>query len=146
MSETENGSNHTRYLLVEDDDDHAALVERNLRRGRVGNVVDRVSNGVDALAYLRRQGSFVDRPRPDIVILDLKLPKLDGHEVLDTIKKDATLSSIPVIVLSTSDAEEDRVKSYQLHANSYLVKPLDFEQFRQLIYDLSYYWGACNRP
>ncbi len=134
------------FLLVEDDDDHAHLVSRNLRKSRVVNQIVRVADGADALAFLRREGEYADAARPDVVLLDLKLPKVDGHEVLTAIKSDAELQDIPVVVLTTSDAETDRAKAYHLHANSYLVKPLDFEQFRKMVQELSFYWGVWNRP
>lgn len=135
-----------RFLLVEDDDDHAFLVERNLDRERVGNVLTRVKDGADALAYLRAEAPFEDRELPNVILLDLRLPKLDGHEVLKVIKADPELAKIPVVVMTTSDAERDRAMAYELHVNSYLVKPLDFEQFRQMVRDLSLYWGVWNQP
>ena len=134
------------FLLVEDDDDHAFLVERNLERERVGNVLDRVRDGAEALAYLRREAPFEDSPRPDVILLDLRLPKLDGHEVLEIIKRDPELTTIPVVVMTTSDAERDRSRAYEQNVNSYLVKPVDFEKFRQMVRDLSLYWGVWNRP
>ena len=134
-----------RVLLVEDDDGHAKITVRSLQQNRVTNVVDRVVDGVEAMAYLRQQGPFGDRPRPDVILLDLKLPRMDGHEVLAQIKRDPELKTIPVIVLTTSDAEGDRARAYDEHANSYLVKPVDFEKFRQMVNDLSFYWGVWNR-
>ena len=134
------------FLLVEDDDDHAAIVLRTLQRNRVGNTVDRVADGQQALDYLRGTTQFAGRPRPDVILLDLKLPKVDGHEVLETIKNDPQFSSIPTVVLTTSDAEVDRMRAYSNHANSYLVKPVDFHRFRQMVDDLNLYWGVWNRP
>ncbi len=131
-----------RFLLVEDDDAHAAITLRSLRQNRVANAVDRVADGALALEYLRREGN----PRPDIILLDLNLPKVDGHEVLAALKEDPELCIIPVVVLTTSDAEVDRLRAYQHHANSYLVKPIDFERFREMVRDLSLYWGVWNRP
>lgn len=133
-----------RFLLVEDDDDHAQLVIRSLARARVGNEVDHVADGESAVNYLKKRGEFADRPRPDVVLLDLKLPRLDGHEVLEKIKEDPNLHSIPVVVMTTSDAEVDRMRAYQHCANSYLVKPIDFDKFRQMVNDLSLYWGVWN--
>lgn len=133
-------------LVVEDDDNHAEIMRRALRRSEIVGSSDRVSDGAEALAYLRRQRSFADRPRPDVVLLDLKLPKIDGHEVLSAIKQDPDLQSIPVVVLSTSDAEQDRAKAYDRHANSYLVKPFKYERFREMINDVCLYWGAINNP
>lgn len=135
-----------RYLLVEDDDSHAMITMRSLRNNRVPNTVERVTDGAEAMAYLRNEGPYADRARPDAVLLDLKMPRLDGHEVLALIKEDPVLRMIPVIVLTTSDAEDDRLKAYKRHANSYLVKPLSFDRFRQLADDLTQYWGVWNRP
>jgi CheY-like chemotaxis protein len=134
------------FLLVEDDDDHAAIVLRTLQRNRISNTVDRVADGEQALAYLRQQPPYADRPRPDVILLDLKLPRLDGHEVLSTIKSEPGLRTIPTVVLTTSDAEIDRHRAYDNHANSYLVKPVDFQRFRQMVEDLNLYWGVWNRP
>lgn len=134
------------FLLVEDDDDHATILIRTLRQNRIANAIDRVAEGADALAYLRREGPYSGKSRPDIVLLDLKLPQMDGHDVLAAIKADPELRSIPVVVLTTSDAELDRARAYELHANSYLVKPVDFERFRQMANELSLYWGVWNEP
>ncbi len=132
------------YLLIEDDLDHAELIRRTLIRQRSETVVEHVSDGAQALAYLRQQGPYKDRPTPDVILLDLKLPKMDGHEVLAEIKQDEQLRRIPVVVLTTSDAASDRARAYQLHANSYLVKPLDFDQFQQMISVMQQYWGLWN--
>lgn len=134
-----------RFLLVEDDDDHAKIVERSLRADK-GIFLVRVSDGVEALKYLRREGQYQTTSRPDIVLLDLKLPKKDGHEVLSEIKEDAALKTIPVIILTTSDAEIDKQKAYENDANSYLVKPLERDSFQKMIQDLGYYWGFWNKP
>ena len=134
-----------RFLLVEDDDDHAHLVERHLRRDPRPNELDRASDGAEALAILRQRPPYEAKARPDIILLDLKLPKVDGLEVLEAVKEDPDLSAIPVVIMSTSDAERDRTKAYALHANSYLVKPIDYENFRQMVTDLLNYWGVWNR-
>lgn len=134
------------FLLVEDDDDHAAIVLRTLQHNRMANSVKRVTDGAQAMQYLNRQSPFEDRPTPDVILLDLKLPKVDGHEVLRRIKGDAALCRIPVVVLTTSNAEADRAKAYACHANSYLVKPVNFHRFRQMVSDLSLYWGVWNEP
>jgi CheY-like chemotaxis protein len=134
-------------LLVEDDSAHAEIVRRNLENSRIANVLKRVEDGQEALDYLYRQEAFSDpavSPRPGIVLLDLRLPKVDGLEVLSTIKADPALSAIPVVILTTSSAEADMVKAYASHANSYLVKPVDFEQFSALMETLGYYWLAWN--
>ncbi|MCO8121707.1 response regulator [Stieleria sp. TO1_6] len=134
------------FLLVEDDDNHAHLVMRSLKKARVQNQVFRAADGAEALAFLRREGEHADKPHPDVILLDLKLPKISGHEVLASIKQDEQLRVIPVVVMTTSDAESDRAKAYEYHANSYVVKPVDFERFRQLVNDLCLYWGVWNEP
>jgi CheY-like chemotaxis protein len=134
------------FLLVEDDDTHAHLVVRSLSRARVANEVFRVKDGVEATAFLRQEREYADKPRPDVVLLDLQLPKMDGHEVLAVIKQDQDLKRIPVVVMTTSDTETDREQAYEHHANSYVVKPVDFEKFRKLVDDLSLYWGVWNEP
>lgn len=133
-------------LIIEDDNDHSELVLRTLQRNRVAGGVERLCDGEEALEYLRRGDSDDDRPRPDLILLDLKLPKVSGHEVLAQIKSDPQLQEIPVIVLTTSDAEADRREAYCLHANSYLVKPLNYERFRRMIADMAHYWTVWNEP
>ncbi len=134
------------FLLIEDDDIHAHLVTRSLEKAPVPSEIYRVANGADALLFLRRRGRFVNHPRPDVVLLDLKLPKVNGHEVLAAIKEDEDLRMIPVVVMTTSRDETDRAKAYRHHANSYVVKPADFEKFREIVTEVSHYWGVCNEP
>ena len=138
--------NLINFLLVEDDDDHAAIVLRTLERNRVVNNVKRMIDGAEALAYLRREPPYENRPDPDVILLDLKLPKVDGHEVLKAVKSAPELCHIPVVVLTTSSGEADRARAYAYHANSYLVKPVNFQRFRQMVSDLSLYWGVWNAP
>ena len=133
-------------LLVEDEDAHAMIVERIVLGSGERVTMDRVHDGVQAVAYVRRQGEFQNRPRPDLILLDLKLPRMHGHQVLRTLKADDDLKMIPVVVLTTSDAEQDRRTAYSLHANSYLVKPTDFAQFRQMMSAVTSYWAVWNRP
>jgi CheY-like chemotaxis protein len=135
-----------RFLLVEDDDSHAMITMRTLRNHQLPKRVDRVSDGVEAMEYLHREGRYADSPRPDIILLDLKLPRLDGHEVLARIKRDPELRLIPIVILTTSDAEPDRTRAYQNFCNSYLVKPIGFDRFREMADELSEYWGLWNRP
>ena len=135
-----------KFLIVEDDDDHAKIIERSLTRNRPNNDVHRVADGLAALNYLRANPPYEDRVRPDVVLLDLNLPKLGGHDVLEQIKSDESLRSIPIVVLTTSDSEGDRELAYLHFANSYLVKPMNFSQFRILVDELSQYWGEFNRP
>ena len=134
-----------RFLLVEDEDAHASLFTLALERNAAAATVDRVADGLEALEYLRRQGRYRDRPTPDVVFLDLKMPKLDGLEALERIKNDETLRKIPIVVLSTSNAESDRARAYARHVNSYVVKPADFDQFQQMVAALGSYWGVWNR-
>ena len=98
------------------------------------------SDGEEGLAFLRRQGKYAQAPRPDLVLLDLNLPRIDGHEVLATVKTDEELKTIPVVVLTTSKADEDVLRAYTLHANCYLTKPVDYAQFAQVVRSLEHYW------
>src|SRR5688500_4820615 len=107
-----------RFLLVEDDDDHAELVLRNLRRQHGPYSVDRVTDGVEAMQYLRHEGRYTASPRPDVILLDLNMPRMSGHEVLSHVKADIALRTIPVVVFTTSDAPSDRSKCYEHHVNS----------------------------
>jgi CheY-like chemotaxis protein len=135
-------------LLVEDDDDHAELATRSLGEHHVGNVIRRLVDGQAALDYLRQHGPYSDpvaNPRPDVVLLDLRLPKIDGLEVLRQIKESRQLRRIPVVVLTTSDKESDVAKAYDLHANAYLVKPVDFGKLLDLMRDLGFFWLVWNR-
>ncbi len=134
-------------LLAEDEPAHFEIVRRNLERSRLANRLIRVADGQAALDYMYRRAEFNDLeryPRPGIILLDLRLPKVDGLEVLRIIKTDPHLSRIPVIILTTSAAETDIAKAYDCHANSYLVKPVDFSQFVKLMDTLGYYWLAWN--
>ena len=135
-------------LLVEDDPAHAEIVRRNFAGGRIANHLEHVADGQAALDYLYRRNGFSDpavSPRPGIILLDLRLPKVDGLEVLKTIKADPNLRRIPVVVLTTSAAEADVAKAYDSHANSYLVKPVEFDHFAELMDTLGYYWLAWNQ-
>lgn len=135
-------------LLVEDNLDHAELVRRNLEDSQVANRLVHVEDGESALDYVHRRGQFANTkqfPRPHLVLLDLRLPRVDGLEVLRDIKTHTELESIPVVVLTTSDAERDMALAYHYHANSYLTKPVDFTQFAALLKDLGFYWLAWNR-
>ena len=116
-------------LLVEDDPGDVLITREAFAENKVRNHLCVVNDGVKALQFLRRQGEFANAPRPDLILLDLNLPRMDGHEVLASIKSDADLQRIPVVVLTTSDAEEDVLRSYDLHANAYVTKPVDFERF-----------------
>lgn len=135
-------------LLVEDDLAHAEIVRRNLKDFRVANRIIHVEDGQAALDYLFRRGAYADpesSPRPHLILLDLRLPKVDGLEVLRAIKDDADINSIPSVVLTTSSAESDMVKAYDNGAGSYLVKPVDFEKFTKLMDSFGFYWLAWNK-
>ena len=116
-------------LLVEDDPGDVLMTQEALADYKVANNLTVVTNGEDAIAYMRKQGRFADVPTPDLVLLDLNLPRRNGREVLRDIKEDPELRRIPVVVLTTSEAEEDVLASYLLHANAYVRKPVDFDQF-----------------
>ncbi|MBI2711015.1 MAG: response regulator [Actinobacteria bacterium] len=120
-------------LLVEDDPGDVLLTREAFEEFKLRNNLHVVSDGVEALEFLSRRGSHADAPRPDLVLLDLNLPRKDGREVLAAIKGDDALASIPVVVLTTSDAEEDILRSYRLHANAYVQKPVDFERFIEVV-------------
>ncbi|HEX9078022.1 MAG TPA: response regulator [Desulfuromonadaceae bacterium] len=135
-------------LLVEDNPDHAELVMRNLEDSLVANRIIHLEDGEAALDYLFGRGAYADRsgfPRPDLMLLDLRLPRIDGLEVLKEVKADPALRPIPVVILTTSDAERDLAMAYEYHANSYVTKPVDFSLFNQLLRDLGFYWLAWNR-
>jgi CheY-like chemotaxis protein len=120
-------------LLIEDDAGDALITLEAFEHHKVFNRLHVVRDGVEALAYLRNEGGFADAPRPGLILLDLNLPRLDGHGVLDVIKRDEDLRRIPVVVLTTSESEEDVLRSYQLHANAYVTKPVDFDAFVRAI-------------
>ena len=130
---TADESQPIRVLLVEDDPGDVVLIEEAFEENKVRNELSSVSDGVDALRFLRREGEFADAPRPDLILLDLNLPRKDGREVLAEIKTDPELRSIPVVVLTTSKAEEDILRSYDLHANAYVTKPVDFNRFIEVV-------------
>jgi CheY-like chemotaxis protein len=134
-------------LLVEDNDDHAELVARQLSEQKMPNRLTRLSDGQEALDYLFHNGKFASEhtSRPSIILVDLRLPKVDGIEVIRQIKADKELRNIPTVVLTTSDAERDIAKAYENHANSYIVKPVDFQKFRDLMQDLGAYWFTWNK-
>lgn len=129
-------------LLVEDNLADARLTEIGLREAKVANKLWLVRDGVDAMAFLRREGEFSDAPRPDLILLDLNMPRMDGREVLKNIKSDPQLRRIPVIVLTTSRAEQDILESYDLHANCYVSKPIDFDEFLGAVRQIDRFWLA----
>ncbi|MEJ2888678.1 response regulator [Actinomycetospora aeridis] len=120
-------------LLVEDDAGDVLMTQEAFEHHKLRNQLHVVSDGVEALSFLRREGEFSDAPRPGLILLDLNLPRKDGREVLEEVKNDESLRSIPIVVLTTSQAEEDILRSYNLHANAYVAKPVDFERFIDVI-------------
>ena len=132
-------------LLVEDNPGDARLTEEAFKDSRLLNSMHRVSDGVEALAYLRQEGQYATAARPDIILLDLNMPRKDGREVLAEIKDDPDLKSIPVVVLTTSDADTDVIKSYELHANCYITKPVDLEKFMNIVQRIEDFWLAIVR-
>lgn len=127
-------------LLVEDNPGDERLTREALKEGKVYNNLHWVKDGVEAMAFLKREGKYREVPRPDIVLLDLNLPKKDGREVLQEIKTDPDLKRIPVVVLTTSKAEEDVMKTYNLHANCYVTKPVDLEKFIVVVRSIDVFW------
>lgn len=134
-----------KILLCEDDDDHADLIEFNLRDLTVDVSFDRVNNGADAVDYLLRQGEFSEIPRPDVVLLDLNLPKKNGLEVLAVVKNNGTTMDIPIIMLTTSASEKDLRSAYENHVNGFMVKPMNFDDFSEMLKAFGVYWGKWNR-
>jgi two-component system response regulator len=127
-------------LLVEDSPTDVLLAQEALEHAKVLNTLHIVNDGVEALAFLRRQPPYENVPRPDLILLDLNLPRKDGREVLADIKNDELLKRIPVVVLTTSRAEEDIFKAYGLHANCYVTKPVDFDQFAEVVKAIESFW------
>ncbi|HKJ22797.1 MAG TPA: response regulator [Gammaproteobacteria bacterium] len=127
-------------LLVEDNPGDVVLTREALSDAKVRNELNVVGDGVEALQYLRRQGQYSDATRPDLILLDLNLPRKDGREVLSEIKQDPDLKRIPVVVLTTSKAEEDILRSYNLHANCYVTKPVDLNQFLTIVKTIEDFW------
>ncbi len=129
-----------QILLVEDSPSDAELTIDALRSARVLNTVTRVSDGVEALRYLRHEADYADQPHPDLILLDLNLPRMSGYELLEIIKNDEALRRIPVIILTTSCAERDIVRSYQLQANCYVSKPVDLQAFLDVVQQTGVFW------
>ncbi len=127
-------------LLVEDSPSDMKLTLAVLEKAKASNRVRHVEDGVDAMNFLRRAGEYADAPRPDMILLDLNLPRKDGREVLAELKADPDLAAIPVIVLTTSKAEQDVLRSYELHANCYITKPVEFNSFLDIIRSIEKFW------
>jgi len=129
-----------QVLLVEDNPGDVRLTKEALKEGKLLNHVHVVGDGVEALSFVRKQGKYANAVQPDLILLDLNLPKKDGREVLAAIKTDPGLKRIPVVVLTTSSAEEDVLKTYDLHANCYITKPVDLEQFMRVVKSIEDFW------
>jgi CheY-like chemotaxis protein len=127
------GPQEIHVLLVEDDPGDVLMTREAFEHHKIRNPLHNVADGVQAMQFLRRQPPYADAPRPGLVLLDLNLPRMNGHDVLAEIKNDPELRSIPVVMLTTSEAEEDILRSYNLHANAYVPKPVDFERFIEVI-------------
>lgn len=134
-------------LLAEDDPAHAEIIRRTLKSSRIANRMEHVVDGQQALDYLYRRERFSDpdvAPRPGLILLDLRMPRIDGIDVLRQIKGDTDLARIPTVILTTSAAETDMARAYDAHANSYLVKPVDFDKFTSMMETVGYYWLIWN--
>ncbi len=132
-------------LLVEDNEDDVILTSQAFKRGKVSNNIHVAGDGVEALAFLRREGRYAAVPRPDIILLDLNLPRMDGHELLKIIKSDPLFASIPVVILTTSKAEEDVLRTYENHSNCFISKPVTMEEFDRVIRTLEDFWFVIVR-
>lgn len=127
-------------LFVEDNPGDVRLTQEALKEGKVRTNLHIVGDGVEAMAFLRQEGKYADAPRPDIILLDLNLPRKNGREVLAEIKSDERLKRIPVVILTTSRAEEDILRTYNLHANCYVTKPVDLDQFMKVVQAIESFW------
>jgi len=139
----------SNILLVEDEEAHAELTGRAIRKAGNANRVDLVIDGEEALDYVFKRGKYADKnkyPTPGLILLDIKLPGIDGIEVLKRIKEDSVLKKIPVIMLTTSEREEDVAESYSHYANSYLTKPVGYKEFEEKIMQIDFYWMLLNKP
>ncbi|MCA8955335.1 MAG: response regulator [Planctomycetes bacterium] len=136
---------HVSFLLVEDNDDHAELVHQSFSVPGLAGQLDRVASAEEALAYLRGEPPFADRQLPGVILLDINLPGMNGIELLEVIKSDPVWRTIPVVMLTTSGSDADRQSAYHQHANSYVVKPVDFERIDELLQEIGLYWSLRNR-
>ncbi|MFM8367829.1 MAG: response regulator [Chloroflexota bacterium] len=127
-------------LLVEDSPADVLIAREALKEAKLINTIHVTEDGMEAMEFLNKRGKFASAPRPDLILLDLNLPRKNGREVLEEIKNDANLKSIPVVVLTTSSAEEDILRSYNLHANCYVVKPVEFDSFVKAIQSIQHFW------
>ena len=137
---TIDGKNPIEILLVEDNPGDVRLTIEALKESKIINNLHIAEDGLDALEFLRKEGKYKEKPKPDLILLDLNLPKKDGREVLEEIKKDDPLKRIPVVILTTSSADEDILKTYELHANCYITKPVEIGQFMKVIKTVGDFW------
>ncbi|AOJ84054.1 two-component system response regulator [Burkholderia savannae] len=143
----DDGGNLVEILLVEDSPTDVMMTKEALDYYKVLNPLQVVEDGVEAMAYLRREGRYASARRPGLIILDLNLPKMSGREVLQELKRDPRLSTIPVVILTTSKSEEDIARSYGLHANCYISKPVDFAKFTDVVHSINEFWlGVVTLP
>ena len=140
MTRAANGGRPIEILLVEDNPGDVRLTIEGLNEGKVRNNLHVARDGVEAMAFLRREGEYRDAVRPDLILLDLNLPRKDGREVLQDLKQDPALRAIPVVVLTTSRSEQDVLRSYELQANCYITKPVDLEQFITVVKSIEDFW------
>lgn len=140
MNTSDKRSSPMDVLLIEDSPGDVRLTQEAFREANSAIRLHVASDGVEAMAFLQREGAHARSPRPDIILLDLNLPRMDGREVLARIKEDDKLKTIPVVILTTSDAEADITKSYQLNANCYLTKPVQLDQFESLVKSINEFW------
>jgi len=131
---------HIEILLVEDNPGDVRLAVEAFKEGKVSNRMSVVEDGIDAIAFLKKEGKFANAPRPDLILLDLNLPKKDGREVLEEIKADKSLRRIPVVILTTSNSEEDILRAYNLNGNCYITKPVDLEKFFYVVKSIENFW------
>lgn len=129
-------------LIVDDNEGDLRLAKEGFKKNKIRNRIHSVEDGVEAMEFLRKEGKYTNVPRPDLILLDLNLPKKDGREVLEEIKNDETLKSIPVVILTISKAEEDILKTYNLHANCFITKPIDYKQFIKVVNSIENFWLA----
>jgi len=137
-----------KILIAEDNEDHAELIKRSINNNEMDYDISHVCDGEEALDYIFRRNKYSDpisSPKPDLIILDLRMPKVEGLDVLKEIKTSNITKTIPVVILTTSKAEQDMIKAYQYHVNSYLVKPVDFNNFDKLMNELKFYWISLNQ-
>jgi CheY-like chemotaxis protein len=137
---TQTQARPVEILLVEDSPSDTELTVEALKEAKIHNHLSVVEDGVDAMEFMRRQGRFASAPRPDLIMLDLNLPRKDGREVLAEMKSDPDLKTIPVVVLTTSRADQDVLRAYQLSANCYITKPVDFDQFLNVVRSIESFW------